>query len=51
MELKGSVYDMMHRCDLKETADKRFKFFPTVHDAVQAAKDICTTPDFTITIT
>lgn len=32
----------MRKCELKETPDGKFKYFPTVHDAVHHAIEVTT---------
>lgn len=33
----GPAYEMMKKCDLRETSNQLFKYFPTIHDAVHHA--------------
>lgn len=42
MMLIGPAYELMRKCDLKETPDGRLKFYPTVHDAVHQAIEVTT---------
>ncbi|XP_037917492.1 solute carrier family 26 member 6-like isoform X1 [Hermetia illucens] len=36
------VYEVMKKCDLRNSSDGRFKQFPTVHDAVHYAMEVIT---------
>lgn len=36
----GPSYELMKKCDLRETSDGWIKFYPTVHDAVHHALEV-----------